>query len=93
MSRMDFDTSMAIDYIVPDSPSDFGAILFWVLIILNVIVWVGVYFYYQKMFKKIEKPQQKQNRIEQMKKSKEERLQEIVEVRNKVDKIIEINKL
>ncbi|VVB62199.1 Uncharacterised protein [uncultured archaeon] len=93
---MDFDTSMIINYIIPDSPSDFGAILLWVLIIglvIIAIIDIRLYLDYRKTSKKIEKPQQKLNKIEQMKKSKEERMQEFVEIRNKVDKIIETNKL
>ncbi len=90
---MNFDTIMIIDYFIPDSPSDFGAILLWVLIIINVILWIRIYLYYRKTSKKIEKPQQKLNIIEQMKKSNEARIEDIVEIRNKVDKIIEIKKL
>ena len=85
-----------VDSIIPDSPSDFGAILFWVLIILLVIIVIidiHTYLYYRKTSKKIEKPQQKLNTIEQTEKHTEDRLQEIVEVRNKVDKIIEIHKM
>ena len=99
---MDFTTSIVIDYIIPDSPSDFGAILLWILIILLVIIAIidiRLYLDNQKASKKLEwipmteEPQQVVNTVKQMKTSKEERLQEIVEVRNKVDKIIEINKL
>lgn len=88
-----------VDSIIPDSPSDFGAILFWVLIIvLAIIVIIDIhtylyYLYYRKTSKKIEKPQQKLNTIEPMKKSHEDRLLNIVEVRNKVDKLIEIHKM
>jgi membrane protein implicated in regulation of membrane protease activity len=93
---MYFDTSMVIDYIIPDSPSDFGVMLFWVLAIVFVIfmiIDIRMYLYSRKTFKKIEKPQQKLDTTEEMKKSKEGRTQEIVEIRNKIDKIIEINKL
>jgi uncharacterized protein YneF (UPF0154 family) len=85
-----------VDTIIPDSPSDFGAILFWVLIILLaiiVIIDIRTYLSYRKTSKKIEKPQQKPSTIEQMKKSSEVRISEIDEIRNKVDKIIEINKM
>jgi hypothetical protein len=40
-----------------------------------------------------EEAQQVLNTVEKMNTSKEERMQEIVDIRNKVDKIIEINKL
>jgi len=85
-----------IDSIIPDSPGDFGALLFWVLIVLLVIIVIidiHTYLYYRKTSEKIGKPQQNLHTIEQMKKSKEDRLQEIVEIRNKVDKIIEIHKM
>jgi membrane protein implicated in regulation of membrane protease activity len=87
---------MDINYIIPDSPSDFGVMLFWVLAIVFVIfmiIDIRMYLYSRKTFKKIEKPQQKLDTTEEMKKSKECRTQEIVEIRNKIDKIIEINKL
>jgi beta-lactamase regulating signal transducer with metallopeptidase domain len=93
---MNFDTILVIDYIIPDSPRDFEAILLWILIILFVTIAtidIRLYLDNRKTSKKIENPQQKLNTIEQMKKSKEERMHEIVEIRNKVDKIIEINKL
>ncbi len=102
LNRMDFDTSKVIDYIIPDSPGDFGAILLWILIILLIIIAIidiRLYFDNQKTSKKLEwipmteEPQQKPNTIDRMKKSKNERIPEIVDIRNKVDKIIEINKL
>jgi len=85
-----------VDYIIPDSPSDFGAILLWVLIIVLVIIVIidiRLYLDHRKTSKKIEKKQQKLNTIEQMKKSEEERTQEHDNIRNIVDKIIEINNL
>ncbi len=85
-----------VDVIIPDSPSDFGAIMFWVLIlILMIIVIIDIYTYfsYRKTSKKIEKPQQKLDAVEQRKTSGEDRLHDIVEIRKKVDKMIEINKL
>ena len=85
-----------VDSIIPDSPSDFGAILFWVLIILLttiVIIDIHTYWCYRKTSKKIEKPQQERNTIDQMQKSTDVRRQEIVEIRNKVDKIIEIHNM
>ncbi len=93
---MNFDTSMVMDYIVPDSPSDFGAILLWVLIIVLVIILIidtRLYLNYRKTPNKMEKPQQKFTTLEQMKKSKEGRMQELDDIRKKVDKILEVNKL
>jgi uncharacterized membrane protein YciS (DUF1049 family) len=85
-----------VDYIIPDSPYDFGAILFWVLIIvLLIMVFIDLRLYldHRKTSKKIEKKQQKLNTIEQMKISEEERTQEHDNIRDMVDKIIEINNL
>jgi hypothetical protein len=85
-----------VDSIIPNSPSDFGAILFWVLIIiLAIIVIIDIHtcLYYRKTSKKTEKQQQKLNPIEQMKKSDEDRVQEIIEIRNKVDRILEKNNM
>lgn len=93
---MIFDMSLIIDYIVPDSPSDFGAILFWILMIILVtigIVDLRLYLDYRKTSKYTEKPQQKFKTAEKMKKSQEEKIQNIIEIRNKVDKILETNKL
>ena len=58
-----------------------------------MILWILVYWYYRKTSTEEEKPQQTLNTVDQVKKPTEERMQDIVEVRNKVDKIIEINKL
>ena len=88
---MDFDTSMIMDYIIPDSPSDFGAILLWILSILLLIIVISdirLYWNNRKTFKKIEKPQETFNVKVQIKNSKEERIQKFVEVENKVDRII-----
>ena len=93
---MDFDTRPLMDYIIPDSTSDFGAILLWVLLIvlvIMVIIDIRTYLFYRKTSKTIEKPQQNLNTTEKMKKTKEERIKELDDIRNKVDKIIEINKL
>jgi hypothetical protein len=94
--RIAFDTSMVVDYIIPDSPSDFGAILLWVLmtlLVILVIVDVRMYLEYRKMSQKREQQQQNLTIREHMKTSEEERSQAYVDIRNKVDKIIEINKL
>ena len=67
---------------------DFITILVWGLIILLTIIVISNYLDYRKTSKKIEKPQQTINTIEQMKKPKEEKVQDFFEVRYKVDKII-----
>jgi hypothetical protein len=65
------------------------------MIILEIVA-IKLYFYYRELSKKGVKMQENLdphlNTIEQMKKSKEERMQEIAEIRNKVDKIIEEGK-
>jgi hypothetical protein len=38
LNRMNFDISMIIDYIIPDSSSDFGALLLWILSVLLVVI-------------------------------------------------------
>jgi hypothetical protein len=84
-----------MDWITPDSPSDFGAILFWVLIVILVsIIIIDIYAYlsYRKTPKKIETPHQNLDPREETKKSKD-RSQDLVDIRNKVDKLIEMNKL
>ena len=68
--RIAFDTSMVVDYIIPDSPSDFGAILLWVLmtlLVILVIVDVRMYLEYRKMSQKREQQQQNLSIREHMK--------------------------
>lgn len=94
--RIAFDSRMVVDYIIPDSSSDFGAILLWVLmalLVILVIVDVRMYLEYRKMSQKREQQQQNLTIREHRKTSEEERSQAYVDIRNKVDKIIEINKL
>jgi hypothetical protein len=96
VSRIDFDTSMVLEYILPDSPSDFGAILLWVLItllVMLVILDVRLYLEYRKMPQKGEQHQQISTMNEHMKKSEEEKEQAFIDIRNKVDQLIEINNL
>jgi len=80
---------MDIKNLIPNSTSDYGAIVFWVIIIILVISAIIVYLYYRKMSKKVAKHL---NTIDQMKKSKEERVKELVEVKDKVEKMIEEEK-
>ncbi|KYK24779.1 hypothetical protein AYK25_01750 [Thermoplasmatales archaeon SM1-50] len=86
---MVFDIQMILDYFIPDSLGDFGAMLFWVLLILLVsmiVVDIRLFVRYNKSPKIKEKmTQQNQNT--------EEPLPDIVEVRNKVDKLFKINKM
>ncbi len=85
-----------VDSIIPDSSGDFGVILFWVLMIplvILIIIDIRIYLNYRKTSKKTGKLQQNLNTIEQIKKSEDETIQEYVDIRNKVDNIIEINRL
>jgi ATP/ADP translocase len=82
-----------INNIIPDSPSDLGAIVFWVIVIIIVISAIVIYLRYRKMSKKVVKMQENLNThidtIDQMKKSKEERSQDLNELKNKVDKMVD----
>ena len=84
---------MDINNIIPNSPSDFGAIVFWVIVIILVIAAIVIYLRYRKMSKKVVKMQENidthLNTIDQMKKSKEERSQDLHELKNKVDKMVD----
>ena len=84
---------MDINNIIPDSASDLGAIVFWVIVIIIVIAAIVIYLRYRKMSKKVVKMQENLNThlntIDQMKKSKEERSQDLHELKNKVDKMVD----
>ena len=84
---------MDINNIIPDSPSDLGAIVFWVIVILLVIAAIVIYLRYRKMSKKVVKMQDNLNThlntIDQMKKSKEKSSQDLHELKNKVDKMVD----
>lgn len=71
-------------------------ILIWVISIVIVIVGIPSYLYARKMSKKMEKMQQNLdmhlNTIDIMKKTKEERMHELVEIQNKINKMIEEEK-
>jgi hypothetical protein len=85
-----------VDWIIPDSLSDFGAILFWVLsIILLIIIIIDIYTFlsYRKASKTIEQPTQNLNPLEPMEKPEGDQSRDIVEIRNQVDRLIEMNKL
>jgi hypothetical protein len=87
---------MDINYIIPDSPNDLGAIWFWVIEIIFVIIAINLYLYYRETSKHVVKTYKNLNTqthpIDYAKKTEEERLQELAEIRNKVDKIIENEK-
>ena len=87
---------MVLEYILPDSSNDFGAILLWVLMILLVILVildVRLFLGHRKMSQKGEQHQQIPTTNEHMKQSEEEKDQVFIDIRNKVDQLIEINNL
>jgi predicted Holliday junction resolvase-like endonuclease len=81
---------MEITDLIPKSINDIGAILFWVILFILIITVVVLYYYAKRMKKKVSKIQQEANiQLETMKKSKEKTIQDLSEVKNKVDKILE----
>lgn len=87
MNRHDYETELS-----EMETWDFIIILYWVTIILIVSVLFYLYLNNRNISKKMEQMQQKLtanlDTINQMKKSKEERFKELVEIQNKVDKMI-----
>lgn len=96
VGRMDFNLSVILDSLLPDSLGDLGAILFWVLtllLVILVIVDLRLFFKNRKTQKTNEpqyqsQPERKDNEI-----SNEEREQAYVDVRMKVDHLLETHKL
>lgn len=81
---------MDITDLIPQSINDIGAIIFWIIIFILIITVVVLYFYVKRMKKKIVKIQQDVNaQLETVKKSKEKRMQDLSEVKSKVDKILD----
>ena len=75
---------------------EFIIIMIWVISIVIVIVGIPFLLYSRKMSKKMEQMQQNLNThlstIDQMKKTKEERMHELVDLQNKINKMIEEEK-
>jgi hypothetical protein len=89
-----------LDMILPDSLNDGGAILIWVLTaLLLVIVWIDIVSYrsYRKSQKKIEKTPKTEETVEPAPISfiepVEDKEKEFMEIHNKVDRLIEANKI
>ena len=80
---------MDFNNLIPESSSDFGAIVFWIIIIILVISAIVVYLLYRKTSKKVVK---QLNTIDQMKISKEVRVKELTELRDKAEKMLEEEK-
>lgn len=92
---MAFDMQLVLDYFIPDSPSDAGAILFWALLILLVaiiIVDLRLYFSYRTATHHPKKPRMYPTE-EQMNILRKEPTTDITEIRQKVDRLIQTNKL
>ncbi|HIG99952.1 MAG TPA: hypothetical protein HA258_05165 [Thermoplasmata archaeon] len=84
---------MDITDIIPDSLNDIGAIVFWVIILILIIAVAILYWYAQRMSKKMVQMQENLDaHLDTVKKSKEKRMQELSEVKNKVDRILEEEK-
>jgi hypothetical protein len=96
VSRIDFDPSMILDQLLPDSVGDVGAILFWVLTLLLVILVVvdlRLFFKDRRTPKTSEPPHQEPVQRNDNERSYEEREQAYVDVRMKVDHLLETHKL
>ena len=81
---------MGITDIIPESLNDYGAIIFWVILLILIIAIVAFYLYAKHMKKKINTIQKDLNAQQDIvKKSKEKRIQNLSDVKNKVAKLIE----
>ncbi len=93
---MDFDTQLVLDYFIPDSPSDAGALLFWALLIILaviIILDVRIYLRVRKTTHTQNKPIPDHPTEEQMKRLTEAPTTDIKDIRQKVDRLIQLNKL
>jgi hypothetical protein len=93
---MNIDANMILDYLVPDSIGDYGAILLWILLtILLVLIYVDLhtYVYYRKTSNRTEPQQQMMITPLQMKQSSEDKMQTLDDIRKKVDALLELKNL
>lgn len=80
---------MELSDLIPQSVSDSGAILFWVILFILIVVVVAFYYYAKRMKKKVTNIKQEMTtQLDTVKKSKEKTMQDLSEVKNKVDKIL-----
>lgn len=80
---------MDLSDLIPQSVTDGGAILFWVILFILIVVVVVFYYYAKRMKKKVTKIQQEMTtQLDTVKKSKEKTMQDLTEVKSKVDKIL-----
>jgi F0F1-type ATP synthase membrane subunit a len=81
---------MDIADLLPESPSDFGAILFWIIILILVLAVLFLYWNHRRMSQKVSRMQETLDaHRDQMNKSKEERLQKLQDVKKTVDKMVD----
>lgn len=84
-----------LEYFIPDSPTDGKAILLWVLIAVLVILAISdlrIYVRYRKTPNKDISPQ-KPRTTEQINTSNLEHISDIVEIRAKVDELLQSQNL
>ena len=96
MRQLNIDTGMVIDYLLPDSISDFGAILLWFLIvILLILVYVDIrtYLSYRKTSNRTDRQHQVMITPLQMKQSSDDTMQNLDDIRKKVDELLELKNL
>ena len=83
---------MVINNIIPHSMSDLGLILFWVIWIILLIAAIIILLYYFKVVEMRENLDTDLNTTEQMKKSKEEIVEEHTELKDNAEKMLEEEK-
>jgi len=80
---------MELSDLIPQSANDTGAILFWIILFILIIVVVAFSYYAKRMKKRVTKIQQDMTtQLDSVKKSREKTMQDLSEVKNKVDKIL-----
>jgi ABC-type transporter MlaC component len=83
-------STIDITDIIPQSANDIGAILFWIILFILIIAVVAFYLYAKRMKKKVVAIQQDANKqLDTIKKTKEKRMQDLSEVKSKVDRILQ----
>jgi predicted Holliday junction resolvase-like endonuclease len=74
---------------IPTSSNDLGAIIFWIIILILIITIFVLYMNGKRLRKKISKMQQELDiHLNTAKQTKEKRMADLSEVKNKVDKIL-----
>jgi predicted Holliday junction resolvase-like endonuclease len=82
-------STINITDIIPQSINDIGAILFWIIILVLIILIILLYLNGKRLKKKIVKMQQElDTHVNTAKQTKEKRMADLSEVKNKVDKIL-----